>query len=196
MISIDNTKNPFIKSRKLRKAGDYFRRSGVKGYRVPSTGEYLEGSGSGDAGPGDLEARDDGVPQAGAQHLLQGSAAPDRDRPPGHVPSLFGLGISGAIRKLEAAGFTVETQYVYDDDAPYGAFLGWSPGPGQTISEFGTVFLTALAGQGPGGGRGREEEERRGSRRAETATPAAAAADRAAAGVPDSRAALAAAPPV
>ena len=59
------------------------------------------------------------------------------------VPSLFGLGISGAIRKLEEAGFTVETQYVYNDNAPYGAFLGWSPGPGQTISEFGTIFLRA-----------------------------------------------------
>ena len=72
------------------------------------------------------------------------------------VPSLFGLGISGAIRKLEAAGFTVETQYVYHDTQPYGAFLGWSPGPGQTIAEFGTVYLTALAGQGPGRGRGGE----------------------------------------
>ncbi len=44
MISIDNTRAPFVKS----KPG--FRRSGVKGYPVPSTRVLLEGSGSGDAG--------------------------------------------------------------------------------------------------------------------------------------------------
>src|SRR5690349_9392102 len=44
MISIDNRKKPFIRG----KAG--FRSRGVKGYRVPSSGIYLEGSGSGDAG--------------------------------------------------------------------------------------------------------------------------------------------------
>jgi membrane peptidoglycan carboxypeptidase len=43
MISIDNTKKPFDKS-----AASY--REGLKGYTVPSTGVYLEGSGSGDAG--------------------------------------------------------------------------------------------------------------------------------------------------
>ena len=40
MISIDNTKRPFVK-----RGPGYYRRSGVKGYRVPSTGVYLEGSG-------------------------------------------------------------------------------------------------------------------------------------------------------
>ena len=49
MISIDNTKTPFIKTKKARAAGK-FRSGGVKGYRVPSTGFYLQGSGSGDAG--------------------------------------------------------------------------------------------------------------------------------------------------
>ncbi|HET9650116.1 MAG TPA: transglycosylase domain-containing protein, partial [Microlunatus sp.] len=44
MISIDNRKKPFIRHA----AG--FRRGGVKGYRVPSSHFYLEGSGSGDAG--------------------------------------------------------------------------------------------------------------------------------------------------
>ena len=43
MISIDNTQAPFVKG----KSGY---RAGLKGYRVPSTGQYLEGSGSGDAG--------------------------------------------------------------------------------------------------------------------------------------------------
>ncbi len=49
MISIDNTKKPFIKSRAAKEAGE-FRRQGVKGYRIPSTNTYLEGSGSGDSG--------------------------------------------------------------------------------------------------------------------------------------------------
>jgi membrane peptidoglycan carboxypeptidase len=43
MISIDNTRAPFIRT-----ASGYER--GLKGYTVPSTGLYLEGSGSGDAG--------------------------------------------------------------------------------------------------------------------------------------------------
>ena len=44
MISIDNQRRPFLKS----EAG--YRPNGLKGYQVPSTGESLEGSGSGDAG--------------------------------------------------------------------------------------------------------------------------------------------------
>ncbi len=44
MISIDNTRAPFIRGR----AG--YKSSGVKNYRVPSTGVYLSGTGSGDAG--------------------------------------------------------------------------------------------------------------------------------------------------
>ena len=44
MISIDNTRKPFLKG----EAGS--RASGLKGYVVPSTGLALEGSGSGDAG--------------------------------------------------------------------------------------------------------------------------------------------------
>jgi membrane peptidoglycan carboxypeptidase len=43
MISIDNTRKPFIQT-----SSGYQR--GLKGYTVPSTGLYLEGSGSGDAG--------------------------------------------------------------------------------------------------------------------------------------------------
>ncbi|HET9646693.1 MAG TPA: transglycosylase domain-containing protein [Microlunatus sp.] len=43
MISIDNTRQPFLQSA-------YGSRRGLKGYTVPSTGLYLEGSGSGDAG--------------------------------------------------------------------------------------------------------------------------------------------------
>ena len=49
MISIDNTRKPFVKSKKAKAAGE-FRSRGVKGYRVPSTDVWLEGSGSGDSG--------------------------------------------------------------------------------------------------------------------------------------------------
>ena len=44
MISIDNQRSPFVES------GSGYRSTGLKGYRVPSTGMSLEGSGSGDAG--------------------------------------------------------------------------------------------------------------------------------------------------
>lgn len=44
MISIDNTRAPFVKG------GAGYRYSGLKGYTVPSTGRALEGSGGGDAG--------------------------------------------------------------------------------------------------------------------------------------------------
>jgi len=44
MISIDNTRAPFVKG------GAGYRYNGLKGYTVPSTGRALEGSGGGDAG--------------------------------------------------------------------------------------------------------------------------------------------------
>jgi membrane peptidoglycan carboxypeptidase len=44
MISVDSQRRPFLKS----ESG--YRPSGLKGYLVPSTGDSLEGSGSGDAG--------------------------------------------------------------------------------------------------------------------------------------------------
>jgi membrane carboxypeptidase/penicillin-binding protein len=149
MISIDNTKNPFIKSRKLRKPGDYFRGGGVKGYRVPSTGQYLEGSGSGDAGqeiwrPVMLEYLKK-VPNTSFND-------PPRRIEVGRqvtVPNVYGLGISAARRKLEQAGFTVETQYVYHPTIPPYGFVGWNPSPGQTISEFGTIFLMRSKGKDP-----------------------------------------------
>ncbi|MET0693412.1 MAG: transglycosylase domain-containing protein [Propionibacteriaceae bacterium] len=49
MISIDNRKRPFVKSKAAKRAGE-FRSRGVNKYVVPSTGVRLEGSGSGDAG--------------------------------------------------------------------------------------------------------------------------------------------------
>jgi membrane peptidoglycan carboxypeptidase len=149
MISIDNTKSPFIKSRRLRPKGDYFRGGGVKGYRVPSTKVYLEGSGSGDAGmkiwrPVMLDYLKR-VPNTSFSD-------PPRRIEVGRqvtVPNVSGLGISAAIRKFERAGFTVETGYVYDNTIPPYGFVGWSPSPGQSISEFGTIFLLRSRGKDP-----------------------------------------------
>ena len=65
MISIDNQRSPFVES------GQGYRSSGLKGYRVPSTGMSLEGSGSGDAGAGDLEAGHGALPAVGARGGLR-----------------------------------------------------------------------------------------------------------------------------
>ena len=110
MISIDNTKRPFIKS-----GSGYYRRSGVKGYRVPSTGVYLEGSGSGDAGAK--------IWKPVMQKYFQQIPRTSFNQPPrkiqvgeraARVPDLNGLGVAAATRKLERLGFTVEKTYVYN----------------------------------------------------------------------------------
>ena len=148
MISIDNTRKPFIKSRKARQAGE-FRRGGVKGYRVPSTGFYLEGSGSADAGmkiwKPTMERYLVDVPRTGFK-------APPSKIERGkqvRVPSLFGLGIAGATKKLEKAGFTVERSWSYSDQVPRGGFIGWSPAPGSSISQYGTIYRVYSQGRDP-----------------------------------------------
>ncbi|HKN46171.1 MAG TPA: penicillin-binding transpeptidase domain-containing protein, partial [Propionibacteriaceae bacterium] len=144
MISVDNTKRPFIK----RGAG-YYRRSGVKGYRVPTTGVFLEGSGSGDAGMKIWKP----VMQKYFQQIPKtGFNQPPRKIQIGkqvRVPSLGGLSVSAATRKLERLGFTVEKQYAYSDKVPKYGFIGWSPGPGSWISEFGTIYARYSSGRDP-----------------------------------------------
>ncbi|HWH99435.1 MAG TPA: transglycosylase domain-containing protein [Propionibacteriaceae bacterium] len=142
MISIDNTRVPFKKGKQPRRG------SGVKGYRVPSTGVYLEGSGSGDAGrriwKPVMEQYLKGVPNTSFK-------APPRKIDIGEqvtVPSLP-ANVSAAIRKLENEGFNVETSYVYNDTEPFGAFLGWSPSPGQSVAKFGTIYLIRSRGKDP-----------------------------------------------
>jgi membrane peptidoglycan carboxypeptidase len=144
MISVDNTKKPFIK----RGAG-YYRRGGVKGYRVPSTGVYLEGSGSGDAGMKIWKP----VMQRYFQQIPKtGFSQPPRKIDVGKqvkVPSLRGMSISAATRKLERLGFTVERRYVYHDKVPKYGFIGWSPSPGSWISEYGMVYAVYSNGPDP-----------------------------------------------
>jgi membrane peptidoglycan carboxypeptidase len=144
MISIDNTKRPFRK-----RGPGYYRGSGVKGYRVPSTGVYLEGSGSGDAGSKIWRP----VMQRYFREIPRTSFnPPPRKIQVGEqvrVPSLSGLGVDAATRKLERLGFTVEKTYVYSDKVPRYGFMGWSPSPGDWISEFGTMYAVYSNGRDP-----------------------------------------------
>jgi membrane peptidoglycan carboxypeptidase len=142
MISIDNTKKPFRK----KKPG--FRRNGVAHYVVPSTGVLLEGSGSGDAGAkiwkpvmtSYLKKVPDTSFKAPSHKIQVGKQV--------QVPSLFGLGIQAATKKLEKAGFTVQRRSVYSNST-VGTFLGWSPGGGATLPEFSTVYANFSAGRDP-----------------------------------------------
>ena len=143
MISIDNTRVPFKKGKQPRRS------RGVKEYEVPSTGVDLQGSGSGDSGAliwkPVMEEYLKRVPNTSFK-------APPREVEIGKqvpVPFVGGLGVLAAQRKLEAEGFTVETQYVFNETAPSGSFLGWSPGPGQSVAEFGTIFLRRSKGPDP-----------------------------------------------
>src|SRR5215203_6203614 len=144
MISIDNTKRPFRKS-----GSGYYRGSGVKGYRVPSTGVYLEGSGSGDAGSK--------IWRPVMQKYFQQVPKTSFNQPPRRiqvgeqvrVPNLSGLGVAAATRKLERQGFTVERQFVYSDKVPKYGFMGWSPSSGDCISQFGTIYAAYSNGRDP-----------------------------------------------
>jgi membrane peptidoglycan carboxypeptidase len=147
MISIDNTKRPFIKTAKMKRQGK-FRRGGVKGYTVPSTDVYLQGSGSGDAGQKIWKP-------VMAKYFKQiprtSFKAPPRKIQVGkqvRVPGLYGLSAGAGKRKLEKAGFNVETAYVYSN-AARGSFLGWSPGPGRVVPQFGTVYQLRSKGKDP-----------------------------------------------
>ena len=148
MISIDNTKKPFIKSSKAKAAGE-FRSRGVKGYRVPSTGVYLEGSGSGDSGMK--------IWKPTMEKYLADIPKTSFKSPPSRiergkmvsVPSSFGLGIAAYTKKLEKAGFTVEPQYVYSDSTPSGGFVGWSPGSGARVGQYSTIYKMYSKGRDP-----------------------------------------------
>jgi membrane peptidoglycan carboxypeptidase len=139
MISIDNQKAPFQKG----KAN--FRSRGVKNYRLPESGTFLEGSGSGDAGmkiwKPTMERYLRNVP---ATDFNEPSSAVQRGKRV-EIPDLSGLGVSEATKKLEDAGFTVETQYTYSSQ-PAGSFLGFSPSVG-SLTEFATVYALVSNGR-------------------------------------------------
>ena len=143
MISIDNTRKPF----KKREAG--YRRGGVKNYYVSSTNTLLQGSGSGDAGRLIWKPV-----MASYLTKVPGTSfkAPPRDIQIGkqvRVPSIAGLSIAAATRKLEKEGFTVERRNVYSNSVSRFRFMGFSPGGGATVAEFGTIFANFSAGRDP-----------------------------------------------
>ena len=76
MISIDNTRAPFLQGR------SGYRANGLKGYTVPSTGLLLEGSGSGDAGQD--------IWKPAMQAYLEGKAMQSFDAPPPDLVSSRG----------------------------------------------------------------------------------------------------------
>jgi len=172
MISIDNTQEPFIKSKSS------FRRSGVKYYSVPSTGAYLQGSGSGDAGmkiwKPVMDEYLDKVPDTSFEAPSSSIEVGRQVR----VPSLYGLSIESATKKLEKEGFTVERRYVYSSQPRY-SFVGWSAGSGSSVAEFSTIYATFSRGRDPAEVR-REREEREAAaaqRREDAAQARADAAD-------------------
>ncbi len=124
------------------------KRKSVKGYTVPSTRVYLEGSGSGDSGSKIwkpvMESYLRNVPKTRFSQppsaILRGKKV--------QVPSLYGLSYDAAKKKLEKAGFTVETAYVFSD-RPKGTVLGWSPSPGSTTQQYGTIYWNLSKGKDP-----------------------------------------------
>nr|MBA3530090.1 hypothetical protein [Propionibacteriaceae bacterium] len=144
MISIDNQKKPFVKSRAARRAGD-FKRTGVNNYLVPSSGIRLEGSGSRDAGmkiwKPTMDSYVKDVPKTRFTEPPSDITIGKRVQ----MPFLFGLGVSEATKKLEAAGFTVEQRSVYSTE-PAGTFLGWSPSGGE-VTEYSTIYAERSNGK-------------------------------------------------
>ena len=123
-------------------------RKSVKGFRVPSTGFYLEGHGSTDAGTR--------IWRPAMSAAMKGRPDVNFHQPPGSilhgkrvpVPSLYGMSYAAAAQKLRKAGFTVENAYVYSN-RPKGTGLGWSPRPGSYTSQFGTIYWTISKGRDP-----------------------------------------------
>lgn len=159
MISIDNTKKPFIKSKKAKRLGQ-FRRGGVKGYTVPSTGVWLEGSGSADAGrqiwKPVMEQYFKTIPRAGFHNP---PAKIERGKTV-HVPMLFGLSVSAASKLLRKKGFTIENSYVYSS-RPRGSFVGWAPGSGARISQYGTIYKMISKGDPPKKAKPKKKKKKR-----------------------------------
>jgi membrane peptidoglycan carboxypeptidase len=147
MISIDNTKKPFIKSAEAKRKGQ-FRKSGITGYRVPSTKVYLAGHGGDDAGAkiwkpvmaSYLKHVDHTSFQSPPKKILTGKKVT--------VPYTGNLSLSAAQKKLQKKGFNVETEYVYSGRPKY-SFVGWSAGAGSRVSEFSTIYKLISKGKDP-----------------------------------------------
>ena len=130
----------------------------MKGYRIPSTNTYLEGSGSGDSGMK--------IWKPTMEKYLADVPRTSFKSPPSRiekgkmvaVPSRFGLGIKAYTKKLEKAGFSVETQYVYSDPCRAAVSrAGRREGcPGRSVQH---DLQALLEGPGPGEGRRRASRQ-------------------------------------
>ena len=152
MVSIDNRAKPFIKG----KSGY---RKGLKGYRIPSNDRTLEGSGSGDSGqyiwkPVMTKYLED-TPKTRFKEPSKKLKTGKMDR----VPSIYGMSISSAEKKLRKKGFTIEKTYVYSSARKY-SFLGWSPGPGSRVPQFGTIYQRWSKGVDPNDKRRKAAEKK------------------------------------
>ncbi len=135
MIAIDKTNSYWETHRKT-----------LKGVRLPDSGVYLTGSGSGDAGKiykAAMQAGLKGKPKTSfAQVKKEFTEGKTVDLPAG----IESMSADDARAALEDAGFTVQEQYQYDSQ-PQGTFLGTSPS--KQAPQFSTVYLNFSAGPAP-----------------------------------------------
>ena len=135
MIAIDKTSSYWETHRKS-----------LKGVRLPDSGVYLTGSGSGDAGKiykAAMQAGLKGKPKTSfAQVKKEFTEGKTVDLPDG----IDSMNADQARAALEDAGFTVQEQYQYDS-RPQGTFLGTSPS--NQAPQFSTVYLNFSAGPAP-----------------------------------------------
>ena len=134
MIAIDKT-NPYWNNR----------RKSLKNIRLPSSGTYLTGSGSGDAGRIYKASMTAGLQGKPRTPFSQASADFQTVDLPGGLAEMTA---DEARAALEGAGFQVAESYVYDG-SEYGTYLGVSPeGKAPKAS---TVYLLLSAGPPPNG---------------------------------------------
>ncbi|NLT28948.1 MAG: penicillin-binding protein [Propionibacterium sp.] len=133
MIAVDKT-HPYWKDR----------RKSLKGKRL-STGMWLEGSGSGDAGriytPAMRQALE-GKPKTKFTAVKPGAFEPKMVK----VPDVSGLSAQEAQIKLENAGFTVIKQNRHHNSGR-GTYLGIHPT--DTVEEWGNIYMYFSAGPKP-----------------------------------------------
>ena len=142
MISIDNTRKPFIKG----KPG--FKSTGVKYFYVKSTGVTLMGSGGGDAGAkiwnpvmtSYLKGKKHTSFKAPPQRIETGKKVT--------VPYVGNLSAADGKKKLQQAGFSVVSRYDYSSQPAY-TLLYYSPGPGSRVAQYGTIYQVFSKGRDP-----------------------------------------------
>ena len=148
MIAVDPTMTPFKKV----KGKSY--RKGFKNYILPKSGQFLEGSGSGDAGRW--------IYKPAMEEALKDKPKTDFEKPPNDlvngktidVPSTAGMAPAEIKKTLEKAGFNVVRDEQYDATVPEGYFMYITPR--DRAQEFSTIRMVYSAGKDPAIERARE----------------------------------------